>query len=386
MTRRLFMSLDFPPESGGIQNYVYGIVSNLNPDNSFVLTSDHLGFEKYNTYDESQNFKVFRTKMSGNNSIINKISIMLNLVYQLIFLKFKLKYTEIHFGTVFPIGLVGPLAKKLLNVRYVVYIHGFDVLSLQKSNFSYKLLLYILKNANKIICNSSYTKKVIIDMGLNEERIAIISPGIDIEIEDKSFEVTKRSIIEKFSLQDKRVLLTVSRLVERKGHDKVLASMVNIVKEIPDIYYVICGDGPDKSRLINLVKEYKLEESVIFTGSLPKDELEALYQTAEVFIMPSREIKNKGDVEGYGIVFLEANYYKLPVIAGNSGGIPDAVLDGKTGYLVDPLDEDEISEKIKKLLFNKELSAKMGEDGYNWVVGNCQWKHRVEQLQNLNIK
>ncbi|WP_176550399.1 glycosyltransferase family 4 protein [Bacillus sp. AFS037270] len=384
MTRRLFVSLDFPPERGGIQNYVYGIVSNLNPHESFVLTSDHIGEDNYSEFDKSQDFKIFRTALSGRKSIFKKLTSILILIYKLIYLKFKVGYKEIHFGNVFPIGLVGPLMKNLLNIRYVVYIHGLDVLSLKrKSKFSYILLLFILKNANKIICNSSYTKNIILNMGIKEKKVAIISPGIDVE----SFksENKKNLLIDNYKLYGKKVLLTVSRLVERKGHDMVLESLRTLVNEIPDICYVICGDGPDRSRLEHLVKKYSLESSVIFTGSLPNEEVDALYKAADLFIMPSREIKDKGDVEGYGIVFLEANYHKLPVIAGNSGGISDAVLDGETGFLVDPINYYEITDKIKKLLLDQELSVEIGEKGYSWVVDNCLWKHRVEQLQQLKI-
>jgi phosphatidylinositol alpha-1,6-mannosyltransferase len=121
----------------------------------------------------------------------------------------------------------------------------------------------------------------------------------------------------------------------------------------------------------------------VFTGGITDHELHRLYECSDLFIMPSRDIKEKGDVEGFGIVFLEANYYRLPVIAGNSGGIPDAVKDKITGYLVDPMDEKEIACRIEELITDEGLARTMGDNGYEWVINHCLWSHRGQLLKQL---
>lgn len=382
MNRRLFITIDFPPEKGGIQNYAYGLVSNLVPEEVCVLTSNHIKKEESDLFDDNQLFKIYRIQMLSNKSTFFKLILMFKLILHIIFIMKKHQINELHFVNVFPIGLVAPIIKFFRRVPYAVYIHGLDVLSLKNSKISYSLLQFILRNANKVICNSNYTKNIILNMGIRENNTAILHPGIDIPnntIKDKN------TLKEQLGLKDKRVLLTVSRLVERKGHDKVLLAMKQLINIYPNIVYIIVGDGPDKDRLTNLVKEYGVENYVLFKSNLENNEIYDLYQVADLFVMPSREIKNKGDVEGYGIVFLEANYFHLPVIAGNSGGIPDAVKDGETGYLVDPINVEEIIQKIGVVFNDEELMQSMGKLGHKWAVENCLWKHRVITLNKMKM-
>lgn len=178
-------------------------------------------------------------------------------------------------------------------------------------------------------------------------------------------------------------MITVSRLVERKGHDVTLKAIRQVIKHIPNLKYLICGDGPYRGELERLVIKYGLDSLVVFTGGITDQELHQLYECSDIFIMPSRDIKEKGDVEGFGIVFLEANYYRLPVIAGNSGGIPDAVKDQVTGYLVDPMDDIEIANRIEELVLNEKLAEEMGNNGHDWVINHCLWSHRSQLLKKL---
>ncbi|MFB6363164.1 glycosyltransferase family 4 protein [Paenibacillus elgii] len=387
MPRRLFVSIDFPPEKGGIQNYVYGLVSNLPPSETFVLTDSASEAKRSETeqFDKEQLFPVYRIGLKTKSVAVSFLH-LLRLLYWIIRLKRKYGIREIHFGNVLPVGMGGPLAKLLCNVRYYTYIHGLDALSIirRKRSYKYVSLLFTLKFANKIVCNSDYTKSKLMEIGIREEQLTIIPPGIEMEEQKpRQAEVTLDALRMKWGLDGKRVILTVARLVERKGHDVTLKALSKLIVEYPDLCYVICGDGPDKERLSKLVSEYGLEPYVRFTGVVDDEELAVLYSFADLFIMPSREIIEKGDVEGYGIVFLEANYNRLPVIAGNSGGIPDAVLDNVTGYLVDPLSDGEIAMRIKSLLDNANLCREMGENGFRWVTENCLWKHRVRLLETI---
>lgn len=387
MTRRLFVSIDFPPEKGGIQNYVYGLVSNLPPSETFVLTDSATEEMRAETerFDKEQPFPVYRIGLKTKSVAVSFLQ-LLRLLYWIIRLKTKHGIREIHFGNVLPVGMSGPLAKLLCNVRYYTYIHGLDALSIIRKKRSYKYisLRFTLKFANKIVCNSNYTKRRLMEIGIREEQLTIIPPGIHMEeqktrLADRPLDALRA----KWKLEDKKVILTVARLVERKGHDVTLKALSRLVAEYPELCYVICGDGPDRKRLSKLVAELELEPYVRFTGVVDDEELAGLYSLADLFIMPSREIGEKGDVEGYGIVFLEANYNRVPVIAGNSGGIPDAVLDNVTGYLVDPLSDGEIAMRIKSLLDNASLCREMGENGFRWVTENCLWKHRVRLLETI---
>lgn len=381
MTKRLFISVDFPPENGGIQNYVYGLVSHLDPMKTVVLTSDRLGEDVYQEFDRKQSYQTYRIGISNKVSMVKQILQLFVLFFSIWSIKRKHKIEELHFGNIMPIGLVGPFARKWLKVKFYPYIHGLDFLESKTNRLKYKLLNYSLKHATKIICNSNYTKNVLRQSGIDERKLMVIHPGIHANFESKKLH--KEEVITKYQLQDKFVLLTVGRLVKRKGHDKVLEALKELVQDNPNIKYIICGKGPERERLEALTRKFQLEEFVVFTGDINQNELEALYDTADIFIMLNRELKEQGDVEGYGIVFLEAGMHKLPVIGGNNGGVPDAVVNGTTGYLVNSTDIQEVVKTIQVLQQDKQLINEMGVNGYEWVNSNCLWSSRVKLLDTL---
>ncbi|MFP7473335.1 glycosyltransferase family 4 protein [Niallia taxi] len=380
MTNRLFVSVDFPPENGGIQNYVYGIVSHLNPQNTVVLTSNRAGEDNYRSFDEKQQFKTYRIGITNQVSFVRQMVQLVVLFFSVISIHKKHKVEELHFGNIMPIGIAAPLLKKVLKVDFYPYIHGLDFLESKTNHLKFRLLMYSLKHATKIICNSNYTKGVLLKSGIEKERLTVIHPGIPPQ---NAPSYDRGKLIEKYQLQDKIVLVTVGRLVKRKGHDKVIESIKELVKEYPKIKYVICGKGPERENLEGIVQKYKLQQHVVFTGDIDRNELEGLYSIARLFIMLNRELKEQGDVEGYGIVFLEAGIHKLPVIGGNNGGVPDAIIDGHTGFLVNSSNQKEINNVIETLLRDDSLSTQIGENGYKWVSENCLWEHRVSLLKNL---
>jgi phosphatidylinositol alpha-1,6-mannosyltransferase len=169
-----------------------------------------------------------------------------------------------------------------------------------------------------------------------------------------------------------RVILTVARLVERKGIDKVIESMPFVKKHFPNSAYFIAGDGPFRSHLKQLAKKSQVSSSIFFRGFVSEEEKVRLYQACDVFIMPSRVV-NKEDVEGFGIVFLEASACRKPVIGGNSGGIGDAIVDGQTGIIVEAEDISSIASSIISLLANDDYRVKMGENGYQRVRDHYTW-------------
>jgi phosphatidylinositol alpha-1,6-mannosyltransferase len=176
--------------------------------------------------------------------------------------------------------------------------------------------------------------------------------------------------VARFGLQGKRVLLTLSRIVERKGHDRVIEALPRVLREIPQTCYLIGGRGGYQRTLEARVNRLGLREQVCFAGYIPDDRLNDFYNLAEVYVMPCRELSDQGNVEGFGITFLEAGACGLPVIAGRSGGVEDAVVEGETGIVVDPWDVDAVAHAIVRLLKGPELAGKMGRAG----------RKRAEQL------
>jgi len=378
---KVFVAIDFPPEKGGIHDYAYGLISQIPSEEVTVLTNKIEDTVESNQFDRKADFEIIRKRIYWNSNKVLLILSQVILILQLIILKWRRKTSEIHFVNVFPVGVAGPFMKALFGVKYFPYVHGLDVMGMVNSRL-FPLLMMILKRSDKVIANSQYTKSKLIELGIHEHQIVIIPPGLNVSKLSGAAESVE-DVRDKYDLHGKKVMITVSRLVERKGHDVTLKAIRQVIRHIPDLKYLICGDGPYRGELERLVNQYGLDSIVVFTGGITDQELHQLYECSDIFIMPSRDIKEKGDVEGFGIVFLEANYYRLPVIAGNSGGVPDAVKDQITGYLVNPLNEKEIADRIQELLLDEGLAKTMGDNGYEWVVNHCLWSHRGQLLKQL---
>ncbi|WP_117168555.1 glycosyltransferase family 4 protein [Paraliobacillus sediminis] len=378
MTNRLFVSVDFPPIKGGIQNYLYGIISNLNPSETVVLTSDVGDRDENKHFDESQKFTIYRTKISSGISFLKQLFKLIPLLFQIKRIIKQHNIEEVHFGNALPIGLLVFLLGN--RVRTYAYLYGLDISHAKLSPVKSRILKLILKKTKKVITISNYTKDLIISIGIDNKKIKIISPGFSMpELLD-----SKNNIRDEYGIsKDKKIVLTVARLHERKGHDKVIEAIELALEENKKIFYVICGKGPYEKTLKKQVKNKQLDRYILFTGEVSNEELISWYKEADVFIMTSRQIGEKGDVEGFGIVFLEANYFGIPVIGGNSGGMPDAIRDGKTGFLVDPLNVNEIADKLISLTTSVKLRNEIGREGHKWVISECSWQQRIKLLESM---
>ena len=173
---------------------------------------------------------------------------------------------------------------------------------------------------------------------------------------------------------NEKIILSVGRIVQRKGFDTMMNIKIKKDKKYKNFKYLIIGEGDYKKELLS-----KTNHHIKFINNVPDNELSAYYKLADVFAMPARHLSDN-DVEGFGIVFLEANLFGKPVIGGDSGGIRDAVIDGQTGYLVDPEDEDMIKDAILKLFNNPEKAKQMGEAGKQRVLKEFTWKNQTEKL------
>jgi len=237
-----------------------------------------------------------------------------------------------------------------------------------------------IKGASRVFSNSSFTQGIVKKLGVPLRKTTIIHPGISKSFLINSAKALNCDIKEELGLKKKKIVLTLSRLVERKGIDKTMEAVALVRQEIPDIVYVIAGDGPYRDTLEELMKKLHLQDNIVFTGYVSEDKKAYYYNAADVYIMPNREIEN-GDVEGFGIVFLEANAYRKPVIGGRSGGVIDAIIDGKTGLLVNPTDTKEIASAIIRLLSNEDYATQLGFQGRKRVERDFNWEVIVSRMR-----
>jgi phosphatidylinositol alpha-1,6-mannosyltransferase len=268
-------------------------------------------------------------------------------------------------------GYLGLQLHRWFKLPFVVYAHGNEILAAIDSDWDKPRLA--LKKAACVLANSRFTAGLLQTAGVAPESIAIIPLGCDTE---KFRPRTPNLQLRKKLLGDRArgpVILTVGNLVERKGHDMVIKSLPAICQRVPDATYLIVGTGPFRERLDELAAELGVRDRIVFAGRVPDDQLPDVYAMCDVFAMPSRARFASHDVEGFGLVFLEAGACAKAVVAGRSGGIEDAVVDGLTGLIVDPSDARDIGQALIRLLTDSELRGRLGQQGRARVEKERTW-------------
>jgi phosphatidylinositol alpha-1,6-mannosyltransferase len=237
--------------------------------------------------------------------------------------------------------------------------HGMDLLEPARSGRYRFLMSRTLRRADNVLANSRYTAEMAHKLGARKDSVIVVPPGIDPD--QFSPGEPDQALLSRYCIPPGTpVLLSLGRLVERKGFDLVIRALPSVLRVNPAAVYLIVGDGPDRNRLSDLALTVGIANKVCFAGEIPESERCAHYRLAKVFVMPSRVLPERGDVEGFGIVFMEAACCEVPSVGGRSGGIPDAIEDGVTGYLADPFGPADIADKINFLLSNEEQRQKMG--------------------------
>lgn len=274
-------------------------------------------------------------------------------------------------------GISVYLLSKCFGAPYFIFCHGLDVSNPEKNKKVDRCMRAVLSRANRVIAISNFTKQLVSRQVVEGAGIEVIYPAIDIERFNRPGPDSVKKI------DGRREILTIARLVEHKGQDMVIRSLPEVIAKVPDIIYRIVGDGPKNSDLRLLVDELKLNDHVRFEGNVPDEMIPGYYQACDVFIMVSREEQSLGAVEGFGIVYLEAGACAKPVIGSRSGGIVDAVEEGVTGLLVDPLSLREISSALIRILSDNDLAQTMGNNGMNRVRAQFDLKQYSGKLSNI---
>lgn len=233
----------------------------------------------------------------------------------------------------------------------------------------------VLGSADHWFPVSRYTADLLRAEGVPNDRLTVVGNGTD---PDRFRPMDLPSLGERLTGRDVPVLLTVGRLVRRKGVGTVLRAVDRLRAAYPDLLYVIAGDGPDRARLETLTRELGLEEHVRFEGRIPHEDLPGYYNGCDVFVMVAES--RPPDVEGFGIVFLEANACGRPVVGARAGGIPDAIREGETGRLVTPGDPEELASVLDELLAHPERAERLGRRGRDRVLEQANWSHVADRL------
>jgi phosphatidylinositol alpha-1,6-mannosyltransferase len=371
----LFVTNDFGPRAGGIETFVIGLIQRRPFGQTIIYTSAQPDSEDYD--------KAWKSEF-GVTVVRDRAKILLPTPRVARNLVRIIKESDIQvaaFGAAAPLGLLSGSMKRAGVRKTVALTHGHEVWWAKV--FPFKLALRkIGTSVDSLTYLGEFTKQAISQSlaKASAEKMVKIAPGIDV---DHFSPQDSTQLRRDLKLVNKRVIVSVGRLVHRKGQDHLIQSMPEILKSVPNAHILMVGQGPYLTHLEKLVKDLNLVDHVSFIGRIQYAQLPQYICAGDIFAMPSRSRFFGLEVEGLGIVYLEASACGLPVIAGSSGGAPDAVLDGVTGLVVNGEDNQEIAAAAIKLLQDVDGSKAIGLAGREWIIENWRWQIWSERFNKL---
>ena len=372
MRRTLLVTNDFPPRTGGIQSYVYELARRLPPDRLTVYTSSWRGDAEF---DAAQAFPVARhhsSLMVPTTAVARRAAALAR----------EHGATTVWFGAAAPLALLTPSLRKHGGViRAVGSTHGHEV-GWSMMPGSRQALRAIGRHTDVLTFVSRYTRGRFAAAFGPDAAFEYLPAGVDTEVfrPDRS---ARERIRGELGLGERPVIACISRLVPRKGQDSLIRAMPAILTARPDAVLLIVGGGPYREKLGKLAASTGVTDSVVLTGGVPFTELPGHYAAADLFAMPCRTRGGGLDVEGLGIVFLEASACRLPVVAGDSGGAPEAVQEGRTGTVVDGRDIVAVAAACVDLLDDPARRVEWGAAGQAWVQERWNWEKSADRLAEL---
>lgn len=370
----LLVTNDLGPRAGGIETFILGLLDHLDGSQIVIYTAAQSG---------SEQFDKTLTEKSGVLILRDKSSILLptpwvNRRVRAVALRYQSEV--IWFGAAMPLAWMSGLLKRAGVKRVVAITHGHEVWWAKLPPFRH-IFAQSTKSIDVLTYLGEFTRSAMAPAVSARCEMVQIAPGIPIEHFTPG--VKSQTLIHELQLEGKQVLISVGRLVHRKGQDKLLEALPQILLAHPDVILLFVGVGPRKKKLDQIVRSHDLSNYVRFVGRIPYDALPHYFRLGDLFVMPSRSRLAGLEVEGLGIVYLEASACGIPVVAGASGGAPDAVIQGKTGLVVDGTKVDAIARTINELLDNPAQLIVMGQAGRAWTIERWSWQIWGERFSEV---
>ena len=379
MEKILCITNDFGPRAGGIETFVTGLIERL-PFGSVIVYT--------NAQESSAPYDLMWLQDFGVEVVRDKSKILLptpGVAYCVNALVRERKITTVFFGAAAPLGLLSRGLRRAGVKEIVALTHGHEVWWSRVFPFTLAMKS-ISRQVNTLTYLGEFTRNAISKSvtKIAAQSMVKIAPGIDT---DHFSPQDARELRNELGLTEKKVIVSVGRLVHRKGQDVLIEAMPAIIRDVPEAHILMIGEGPYRSYLENRVKALEIQERVTFIGRIQYADLPRYICAGDLFVMPSRSRLAGLEVEGLGIVYLEASACGLPVIAGNSGGAPDAVLDGETGLVVDGTQKTDVAAAVVELLLDPDRSRAMGVRGRQWIIQEWRWEiwsARFAELLKVN--
>ena len=371
----LFITNDFGPRTGGIETFIIGLIERRAFASTIVYTSAQ---ENSQEYDANWKRKFGVIVVRDSSKILLPTPKVARRISNLVKAE---NIKTVAFGAAAPLGLLAHSIKRAGVLRIVALTHGHEVWWARVFPFNL-LMRRIGTGVDSLTYLGEYTHQMISRALDQRAKLAMvkIAPGIDTEhFRPRNSEGLRESL----NLADKKVIVCVARLVHRKGQDRLIEGMPKILSSIPNAHLLIVGEGPHRQKLVKRVNQLKINDNVTFVGRIGYEQLPEYICVGDLFAMPSRSRFLGLEVEGLGISYLEASACGLPVIAGASGGAPDAVDQGKSGVVVSGVDNDAIVKAVISFLNDPEISKTMGQHGRKWVIEKWRWEIWSKAFEQL---
>lgn len=370
--RTLIVTNDFPPRTGGIESFVLAMAQRMPPDQVVVHTARQRGDS---AFDATLPFPVIRDRsplMVPTPAITRRAAELIR----------SEGCDQVWFGAAAPLGLMAGRLRAAGARRLVATTHGHEVWWAGVP-VTRQLLRRIGREVDVVTYLGEYCRRRIAAAlePAARARMMQLTPGVD----DVAFNpgADGARVREQHRLGDRPVIVCISRMVARKGQDVLVRALPRIRQQVPDAALLLVGDGPHRRVVEREVDRLGLRDHVVFAGRVPWTQTPDYYAAGTVFCMPTRTRLAGLEPEALGICYLEAAATGLPVVAGDSGGAPDAVLDGETGFVVNGRDPDAVADRCAQLLLDPELSRRFGERGRAWVAQQWRWDDLAVRLRHL---
>jgi phosphatidylinositol alpha-1,6-mannosyltransferase len=376
----LLVSEVFPPQTGGSGRWFWEIYRRLPREDYLIAAGQHPGQTEF---DQTHDLRLVRLPLSlpawglrsfrglfGYGRALRRLRPLLR----------SEQVVAIHSGRCLPEGLMALALKRWVNVPYACYVHGEDVSTATTSRELSWLVRRVLHGADLLIANSHSTERMLHEeWAMPAERVRVLHPGVD----TRRFvpAAPNPTVRARLGWGNRPVVLTVGRLQKRKGHDHLIQALPAIRRVLPDVLYVIVGEGEERPFLEDLVANLELAGHVQFRGEVADEELILCYQQCDLFALPNRLVER--DVEGFGMVLLEAQACGKPVVAGASGGTAETLRDPETGRVVDCSDPAPLAACVSELLADRARLRQMGAAGREWVVDHFDWEALSQEAARL---
>lgn len=377
MARVLLITNDFPPRRGGIQSYLGEFVNRLVDSGTHSVTvyaPKWKGAEAFDEAADSAGYRVLRHPTTLMLPVPTVDARMRRLIDDN-------DIDTVWFGAAAPLALLAPRARQAGATRVLASTHGHEV-GWSMLPVARSVLRSIGDHTDVVTFVSRYTRSRFAPAFGPSAALEYLPPGVDSD-RFRPDPAARAELRKRYRLGERPTVVCLSRLVPRKGQDMLIKALPAIRRRVPGAALVIVGGGPYLETLGKLARDCEVEDHVTFTGGVPGDELPAHHAMADVFAMPCRTRGAGMDVEGLGIVFLEASATGVAVVAGDSGGAPEAVQHNKTGLVVDGNSVDEIGEAVTELLIDRDRAAAMGAAGRDWVRSEWRWDLLAARLEKL---